>query len=66
MSSLVRTIRHALLAALLAVTAGVCPAAAQGQVQIEPGIPVDQTPAAGVRGLDRTIWFLDTAAARQL
>ena len=46
MSSLVRTIRHALLAALLAVTAGVCPAAAQGQVQIEPGIPVDQTPAA--------------------
>jgi len=28
--------------------------------------PVDQTPAAGVRGLDRTIWFLDTAAARQL
>jgi len=46
MSSLVRTIRHTSLVALLAVTAGVCPAAAQGQVQIEPGIPVDQTPAA--------------------
>jgi len=50
MSSLVRTIRHTSLVALLAVSAGVCPAAAQGQVQIEPGIPVDQTPAA-LRGV---------------
>lgn len=30
------------------------------------GAPIDEAPAAGARGLEETVWFLDTAAASQL
>ncbi|WP_286927815.1 MULTISPECIES: 6-phosphogluconolactonase [Aeromicrobium] len=30
------------------------------------GTPIDQAPAAGARGLEETVWFLDTAAASRL
>ncbi|SKB02784.1 6-phosphogluconolactonase [Aeromicrobium choanae] len=30
------------------------------------GTPIDEAPAAGARGLEETVWFLDTAAASRL
>ncbi|MFH7324145.1 6-phosphogluconolactonase [Aeromicrobium sp. JJY06] len=30
------------------------------------GTPIDEAPAAGARGLEETLWFLDTAAASKL
>lgn len=30
------------------------------------GTPIEEAPAAGARGIDETIWFLDTAAASEL